>query len=288
VSGCGIDKKTLEGALRNKRYRVVHRATSGAVLGFVAVLACACSGAIHKEANVGGADTLSLDARQRMLVVGERVTKDKYGRYARKPVRCDEPSPDALVAVQETLSASGGVSNIGSASATGSAALAARTAESAASIGYRDSSIQMLRDAYYRLCEAYMNGVLSDREYGHMVENADTYLAVASALQIVGPNPVAPAVAISGGGGTTTAPGSTGTGSIEIKPETTGQGLPGQNPAPSDSNKAGTTPEVDAAKKAAITRDIVHNYLVYRDILRRETEAEWRRDLRARKSQGPE
>jgi hypothetical protein len=260
---------------------VVRRSTTGAALGLAAVLTCACSGAIHKEANIGGADTLSLDARQRMLLVGERVTKDKNGRYASKPVRCAEPSPDALVATQTILSGGANASNIGSGNAGGSAALAARTAESAASIGYRDSSIQMLRDAYFRLCEAYMNGVLSDREYGHMVENADAYLAVSSAIQIIGSNPVAPAVAISTGGGTTS-----------VSPEKT-QPQPAAPGAADDSNpqsaradasedaKAKADAAADAAKKAKVTRDIVRQYLIYRDILRRETEAEWRRESRA-------
>jgi hypothetical protein len=242
---------------------------------------CACSGAIHNEANIGGADTLSLDARQRLLLVGDR----QYGGAPSKRVRCAEPSPDSLVAMQSVLSASGNASNVGSANASGSGALAARTAESAASIGYRDSSIQMLRDAYFRLCEAYMNGVLSDREYGHMVENADAYLAVSSALQIIGSNPVAPAVAISAGGGTTTATKSSSDNAS--KPETTGAGAntdsqPKPNPAPNPNaevDASNSKAEADAgAKKAKITRNIVRQYLTYRDILRRETEAEWRRE----------
>jgi hypothetical protein len=143
----------------------------------------------------------------------------------------------------------------------------------------------MLRDAYFRLCEAYMNGVLSDQEYGHMVENADAYLAVSSAIQIIGSNPVAPAVAISTSGGTTT-----------TNPEKT-ESQPAKPPGSADSfnpeaaradasddakAKAATDAAADAAKKAKVTRDIVRQYLIYRDILRRETEAEWRRESRAR------
>jgi hypothetical protein len=264
----------------NFRY-VVRRSTTWVAWGLTAGLTCACSGVIHKEANIGGADTLSLDARQRMLLVGERVTKDKYDRITSKPVKCAEPSPDALVATQTILSGSGSASNIGSANAGGSAALAARTAESAASIGYRDSSIQMLRDSYFRLCEAYMNGVLTDREYGHMVENADTYLAVSSALQIIGSNPVAPAVAISTAGGTTTASPE----KVQSQePGALDDSIPGSARADAtDDAKAKAAAAADAdAKKAGITREIVRRYLAYRDNLRRETEAEWRREERAR------
>src|SRR5262249_22001272 len=158
---------------------------------------------------------------------GER----RYRSAKPKLVRCAEPSPDALVATQSVLSASANAQNIGTSGAGGSAALAAKTAESAASLGFRDSSIQMLRDSYFRLCEAYMTGVLSDKEYGHMVENADTYLAVASALQIMGSNPVAPGVAISSGGAQGAALPQENL--IASTSETTGQ-APGPGPKPKD------------------------------------------------------
>lgn len=257
----------------------VRRCTSGSALALVSVLASACTGAIHKEANIGGTDTLSIDARQRLFLVGER--KDRHGI---KPVRCAEPSPDSLVAMQTVLSASGNAQNIGSEKAGGSAALAARTAESAGSIGYRDSSIQMLRDAYFRLCEAYMNGVLTDEEYSTMIENADTYLAVSSAIQIIGSNPVAPAVAISASGGTTTA---TDSPNPEAKNETTGAASKTGTPSADDSktggsDHTGSSDTADAAKKAKITQDIVRKYLAYRYRLRKDIEAEYRREARSR------
>ena len=153
--------------MRNK----FHHTATGAVLTLIGLLASGCTGTIHWAENIGGADTLSVDARQRFLMVGTRVAQTKHGIES-KPVRCTEPSPDVLVAMQAAASGSASIANVGGASGAGS--FAARSSEAAASIGYRDSSIQMLRDAYFRMCEAYMNGALTQKEYETMVTNADT------------------------------------------------------------------------------------------------------------------
>jgi hypothetical protein len=127
-------------------------------------------------------DTLSIDAMQRLVFVANRSAGD--GRR----VTCTEPSPDALVARAAMLAANANITNpsgIG-----GSGGVAGGSSESAASIGFRDHTVQMLRDGYFRLCEAYMNGALNDEQYRHMILNADTFMVVVSALQILGSNPV--------------------------------------------------------------------------------------------------
>ena len=64
---------------------------------------------------------------------------------------CAEPSPDALKATAKALGAK-------LSDKEGLQALFnASTAQSVASIGLRTQTIQLLRDAYYRLCEAYLN-----------------------------------------------------------------------------------------------------------------------------------
>jgi hypothetical protein len=50
-----------------------------------------CDSTMHKIANVGGVDTLSTDAKQRLVFVGMRA--DDHG--GSKRVTCGEPSPDA-------------------------------------------------------------------------------------------------------------------------------------------------------------------------------------------------
>jgi hypothetical protein len=285
--------------LRNNRHCFVHRAGSGVVLCCVAVLACGCSSTIHKEADIGGTDTLSLDAKQRLLFVGTRVAQTRKG-IEPKTVRCAEPSPDALVAVQAVLSASGNATNVGattdsngksSGGGGGSGGLAARSTESAASIGFRDSSIQMLRDSYFRLCEAYMNGVLTDAEYEHMVTNADTYLAVASALQIIGTNPVAPAVAISAGGGSTTTsfrPATTGAADADVDIAAAATTPPAAPSAPKPKAAAKAKPALtDDQIRAQKTREVVESYLAYRYELAHEVEQRLSADRRDEKAGPP-
>ncbi|MBU0499562.1 MAG: hypothetical protein KJ558_13590 [Gammaproteobacteria bacterium] len=168
-----------------------HRGLEGistlALAGLLAMLAAGCDSTIHRQANIGGVDTLSLDAKQRLKLVGNRSGHEGIR------VTCTEPSPDALVAKAAVMAASGKVPNGADGGVSGG------SSESAASIGFRDHTVQMLRDGYFRLCEAYMNGAVDKAQYAEMVRNIDTFMVVVSALQIVGTNPVAPAVAISAG-----------------------------------------------------------------------------------------
>jgi len=278
--------------LRNK----LHHTATGAVLTLVGLLASGCTGTIHWSENIGGADTLSVDARQRFFMVGTRVAQTKHGIES-KPVRCTEPSPDVLVAMQAAASGSASVTNVGGVNAAGS--FAARSSEAAASIGYRDNSIQMLRDAYFRMCEAYMNGALTQKEYETMVTNADTYLAVASTIQIIGANPAAPVVGISAGGGVTTAAnpaaqgggaggGSGGSGSGGGGGGGSGGGG-GGNSGGGNGGGSGTN-QADAAeqlRKAHVIGSLVGDYLTYRERLRHAAEPELRKDRIEQKSGPP-
>jgi hypothetical protein len=85
---------------------------------------------------------IHLDAQQRLVLVS------KDGTY------CAEPSPDALAAYASSLGLGISVPSQGA----GSAAQALQSA--AGSIGLRTQSIQLMRDALYRVCEASADGVL--------------------------------------------------------------------------------------------------------------------------------
>ncbi len=98
-----------------------------------------------------GVETLSIDAKQRVVI----FSKDEDKKLT---VTCAEPSPDALSALSSSLS--GGVSDVKVA-----LNLAFSQAESAASIGLRTQSIQLLRDGMYRLCEGYAAGALTNAEF---------------------------------------------------------------------------------------------------------------------------
>lgn len=105
-----------------------------------------------------------IDAKQRAVIStrpeGEWKEKDGKLRFEAGKARvCAEPSPDALSA----LAASQGFSLTEGTSLGVNAA--ASLSESAASIGLRTQSIQLMRDAMYRICEGYMSGALTDGSF---------------------------------------------------------------------------------------------------------------------------
>jgi hypothetical protein len=78
------------------------------------------------------------------------------------PVVCAEPSPDAMAAVAASMAA-----NMAGKDST-SASLSASVSESAAFVGLRTQTIQLLRDGFYRMCEGYMSGALTAEDYSIM------------------------------------------------------------------------------------------------------------------------
>lgn len=191
------------------------------VIAGVSLALAACSGStIHKRSSLGDVQTLSLDAKQRLVVTGKNPEGNR--------ILCAEPSPDALVAQAAVLSASGAY-NAGANGPSGSGGAGGGFQESAASIGYRTQSLQVLRDGYYRLCETYMNGAISDQEYKEVISNLDTFIVVALAVDGLGNSKSAANVAI-------------GTGAVSFKTQTTGTG---------GTNAEG---EIDAAPKAEFSQ----------------------------------
>jgi hypothetical protein len=108
-------------------------------------------------------ESISIDAKQRVVVTGYRAAwrnKDEDGEVTEEvdaqPVTCAEPSPDALSVLSATF---------GAGAQDDTAKLALKLAggqnEAGKSIGLRTQTIQILRDAMYRLCEGYQAGALS-------------------------------------------------------------------------------------------------------------------------------
>ena len=235
---CGEDVMTYQ-------FKSVHGA---AVFASLSLMLAACDGStIYKKSDLGGVHTLSIDAKQRLVLVGTRTEED--GTKTR--VVCAEPSPDALVAQAAVLSASGaykqGETNAPSAGGNVGVGLQ----ESASSIGLRTQSIQILRDGYYRLCESYMNSAISTEQYNRVVMNIDTFINVALAIDGLGNAKSAPAVAI-------------GTGPITINgdPANPGSkpiviGAP-PNPEIADAGKGGFDKESTPIAVAQIVRDFLN------------------------------
>ena len=108
------------------------------------------------------------------LVISTPVTYDK-GRIKPKRVICAEPSPDIVKAVQSAFGfgASLGVNIIGQGSGQGALSISDARAESAAQLGERLATIQLLRDGLYRACEAYANGAFSEVTYAVLLSRYD-------------------------------------------------------------------------------------------------------------------
>lgn len=149
-----------------------------------------CSSTIHDYARVGNLDTLSVDAKQRLVLVrDDPVTGGQ--------MVCAEPSPDAIVAISAAFAAQGSGQQ-----ATGEnvkAAIGGGSSESAASIAMRTASVQVLRDGYYRLCEARMNNAITPEDYEGVISEIGPFIATILAADAIGGMEQAPAVAISGG-----------------------------------------------------------------------------------------
>lgn len=101
---------------------------------------------------------------------------------------CAEPSPDALASLALSASSTLKLND------AEKAQLAAALSESAGSIGLRTQSIQLMRDALYRVCEMYFSrGFNSNDVYALHQKYQDTMLAVLAVEQLTGaitPSPV--------------------------------------------------------------------------------------------------
>ncbi len=90
---------------------------------------------------------------------------------------CAEPSPDALAAI----SASVGGSFI--TDPASSKQLAAALGESASNIGLRTTSIQLMRDAMYRVCEAYLSGGIDQEQYADLQAHSQSLIVGLLAIE---------------------------------------------------------------------------------------------------------
>lgn len=91
-----------------------------------------------------------MDIKERAIIAGDREQKVRI---------CAEPSPDAMSAMAMEFSGKGETAS------KVSVGVSAALQESAAFVGLRTTSIQLLRDFGYRLCEAYLSGGIDKGQY---------------------------------------------------------------------------------------------------------------------------
>lgn len=159
------------------------KATIAALIGS-SLLASGCASvgnltSIYRTPDLQGGRSVVLDAEQwAVLNIPWPADTDPHAV-------CAMPSPDALAAA----AAAGGLNVEASEANTGSAGGAATfgIGESAASIGLRTQSIQLLRDAMYRLCESYANGAINSVQYNVMMRrHQNNMIAILAIEQLTG------------------------------------------------------------------------------------------------------
>jgi len=149
------------------------------------VVACENMNTVFRKHSLDRSDSFITDAKQRVVV----NTRGNVANGRNNPQRiiCAEPSPDVAQAISTALSGAieadaARTSNIresGTAeasrtqNASGSAAIAASMTEGVVQLGERLATIQLLRDGFYRACESYANGAISDTMYSLIVGNID-------------------------------------------------------------------------------------------------------------------
>ncbi|MEQ1709647.1 MAG: hypothetical protein ABL864_15085 [Terricaulis sp.] len=159
------------------------KTTLAALIGS-SLLASGCASvgnltSIYRTPDLEGGRSVVLDAEQwAVLNIPWPADTDPHAV-------CAMPSPDALAAA----AAAGGLNVEASQANTGSAGGAATfgIGESAASIGLRTQSIQLLRDAMYRLCESYANGAINQVQYNVMMRrHQNNMIAILAIEQLTG------------------------------------------------------------------------------------------------------
>ena len=143
------------------------------------LIACACvvlSGCAlvdgkSRSLDVSDGDGVSLDITRRAILAARHPLVDSNGNTSGEAVRvCAEPSPDGMTTVAASLA--------GNASTPESvnAEIAATLNESGAFVGLRTQSIQLLRDAMYRSCEAYLSGGIDSEQYALLLRRHQRYM----------------------------------------------------------------------------------------------------------------
>ena len=205
-------------------------------------------GSVYRETDVNDGTTLILDAEQNALVNVDRQVFSHFDPDTRQPVFidsqviCSQPAPDAAAA--DSLGFGAG----GSDASGNSGGIDFASGQSVGGIGLRTQSVTLLRDAFFRLCEAYQNGAVDHIEYSvNLRRMENTMIAILAVEQLTGAVE-GPAVSLSSSG--SAAAGSSG--------ETAG-GTGAANAAPFAAPAQGSLESVaDAVQSitmAALTQD---------------------------------
>ena len=132
---------------------------------------CANLNSIHRSTDINNTKIDFIDAKQRAVL---RVGLGKRGKP--ETIICTEPSPDVFSVLSSNFDANASKGDI-------QAGFSAAIAEGASTIGIRTASIQLLRDAMYRTCEAYAAGALEATEYARLTKRYQKSMVTLLAIE---------------------------------------------------------------------------------------------------------
>lgn len=155
----------------------------------MAAVLAGCSGAewnsINRQFSPTMGDSRLIDAKQRAIISVRRPEFDSSGKLqvGTSLAVCAEPSPDVIQATAASLAGSASSEQL-----QGLFRLALSSSDGAASFGLRTQSIQLLRDAYYRLCEAYLSDGIDSIAYDVLQRRYQNQITALLAIeQLTGP-----------------------------------------------------------------------------------------------------
>jgi hypothetical protein len=139
-----------------------------------------CADHIFHSFNIDHAESLSVDARQRVVLVTH-----KGGKTRDRTIVCTEPQPDI---VKAGATAGRAVASVPPADPSKGTQVAVTSAagEATALIALRSQTIQLLRDGLYRACEAYMNGAIDQHQYNIVLLNIDKLMITLLGVDAIG------------------------------------------------------------------------------------------------------
>lgn len=166
-----------------------------AIIGILAsIMLGACTAkhtSIFRTYDLEGSENRSvlIDAKQRAILSVERESVDRETRKREKIRKfCAEPSPDALSAISTSFATSLSVGVAGQ--GEGAAALGAALSEAASQLGRRNATIRLLRDGFYRLCEASLNESISKTQYNLLASKLTNSMVVLLGIEQLTPSEV--------------------------------------------------------------------------------------------------
>lgn len=142
------------------------------IVACLSVAGCAEINSIHRsyDAESAPASILSVDAKQRNILIAPALNEKD------RAIICAEPNPDFASVLASSLSGSLGIGDK-------SAQIASALAETGTSIGLRTQSIQLLRDAMYRLCEGYAAGGLTQADFTNLHQRYQSAMIAILAIE---------------------------------------------------------------------------------------------------------